>query len=197
MQQQPAETVQLFFNGHDKVIDSNHKSVDNVYKDYIIQQNKNLMKENKKLVEERIETEKKYEEMEEEAYTTEKRFKNTKDYLKNFRFINENLESIQIESCKIMKGINFPHLMNELRLLIGIFSLFLCLCSIFGLNQWWVVIPIHGGYLYLMNEISIKNLKELDKRKTNYLNYKKEKDLEIKKMKKTMDIISEFIDNAL
>ena len=81
--QQPQENIQLFFNNGKGKEDM--KMIDNnVYKDYIITQNKNLSEENKKLILEKMEVEQKYEELDEETGTVEKRLSNTKNYLKNF-----------------------------------------------------------------------------------------------------------------
>lgn len=197
MKQQQPETVQLFFNGGDKSnIES--KLIDkNVYKDYIIQQNQILLKDNKNITKEINDLKKEYEELEDESMTIEKRFKNTKDYLKNFRFINDNLEKSNQEIIKFMKNLNPNKFLLELRMIISLFSLFICLSIILGFNQWWLILPLNGGYLYLFNNHICNEINSLLKKKNTCIRLNKDCELENKKMKKTMDIISEFIDNAL
>lgn len=196
-QQQPQETVQLFFNGNaeknqDKTTDKNL-----IYKHYIIKQNTNLLSENKKLERERNDMEKKVEEIEEECETTEKRFNNTKHYLRNFRFINECHEKVGNKFDKFSKDLLIDRLINEFRLFLGTFGVFIILCCLFGLTQWWVMIPLHAGYAYGFHEFFVPHLKTIEQKRKQVLLFKKEQEREVKGMTKTMDIISEFIDNAL
>lgn len=195
----PNETVQLFFNGNEKVI-NDKESKDNVYKEYILVQNTNLLEENKKLLVEKNDVEKKYEELEDETETAEKRLSNTKHYLKNFRFINENLDNVLSEYQKFSKDMHIKNLVNEFRLLLGCFS-FVMLLTSFLFANWTLFILfvcMHSGFLYLIHELMyLPHLWELETRRKNILKFQKEKEKEIKQMKKTMDIVSEFIDNAL
>ena len=195
--QTPNETVQLFFNGNSEKVIEQSKDKDIVFKNYIIRQNQNLLKDNKKLERERVDIEHKMEEVEEENDSIEKRFQNTKVYLKNFRFINECHEKIAKQFDKFSKELHTNKLIKEFRLFLGTFSLFIILCSVFGFTQWWVMIPLHAGYAYGFHEFFVPDLKSIEQKRKHVLDFRKEQEKEIKDLTKTMDIVSEFIDNAL
>lgn len=201
MQPQQSETVQLFFNGNnDKFIETKSSNKDDVYKNYIIKQNTNLLSENKKLEKEKLESEQKYQELEEETETTEKRLRNTKDYLKNFRFINDGLEFIIKKYTEFEKSLSITGLINELRVLIGSFTVVMIIMYILMVG-WISAITftcLHFGLCYVLHEMTlVPKLENIELNRKNVLEIKKVKEKEIKNMRQTMDIISEFIDNGL
>ena len=191
----PNPNLQFFLNPNDKMIEPNNP--DKVYENYVITQNRTLLKENKKLNGDNKDLEQKYVEMEEESGGYDRRLSTTKNYLKNFWFMNDALETTVVEYTKLSKELNIKYLIYEFRLILITFSLFVSLCSVFGFNQWWLLIPLHLGYVYTFHQFFVDQLMKIEQKRKNILLLKKEKDKEIKELKKSMDIISEFIDNAL
>lgn len=194
MQAPPNETVQLFFNGN---AEKPNEPENIVYKNYIVKQNNNLLEEIKTVRKDLYDMEKKMEEVEDQHDTLESRFRSCKQYLKNFRFINASYQDMISETEKTMKLFKFRGLLLELRVLMVLFSLFLCLCSIFGFTTWYILVPLHIGYLYTSNEFVGHQITYMDKAKDIMIKFHKTKKEEIKKMSTTMDIISEFIDNGI
>ena len=198
MQSQPhPERVNLIFN--ERIVETPVSEVEKpteIYKNYIIKQNNNLWTENKKLTEEKFNLDKKYEELEEESDTAEKRLRNTKNFLKNFRFINDALEIAVNKYEKFNKDLHINVLINYFRLILGLFGIFVVLFIFFGFNKWFFI-PLQVGFVTGFHEFFIPLLKNIEKKQLELIKLKKEKDTEIKEMTKTMDIISEFIDNAL
>ena len=78
---------------------SSDQKQQNVYKDYLIQQNLVFMEDNKKLEKYNQEYETKIEEMEDEMDTTESRLRKIKIYLNNFHSINNILKEV-VENLK-------------------------------------------------------------------------------------------------
>lgn len=197
---QPNETVQLFFNGNtDKPLNSNENK-DNVYKNYIIKQNTNLLNENKKVLIEMQKMEQKYEEMEDEVTETEKRLNNTKNYLKNFRFISKNNSRIIDEYNKFHKDMHIDHIINTYRLMIVCFSVVMMVFYVAFLSWtlFFSLMILHSFFIYVMDEVVfIPQLKKILHREKLVVDLEKQIKKENKSMEKTMDIISEFIDNAL
>lgn len=198
---QPNETVQLFFNGNNEKIQNNSEEKhNNVYKDYIITQNTNLLKENKKLVIDNLDLNNKYQEMEEEVTQTEKRLHNTKNYLKNFRFINKNVDKLSSEYNKFVKTISTDHLINILRLLLVCFAVIMIVFYV-AFTNWTLAITftiLHSLFLYIIDKVVyVPQLNKIENHKNLVIDFEKQIKKENKAMEKTMDIISEFIDNAL
>jgi hypothetical protein len=189
-----SETVQLFFNGNT----DNKEKNENIYKDYIITQNNNLLTENKKLTKDMLEWKKKYDELDDENDTMEKRLRNTKHYLKNFRFINEALEYTTKKFCDFTNDIKINYFINELKILIASFS-FIMVVLYFLLTNWITFITfvtLHVTFGYILYEWTIlPQLKAIKIKQKDIMRIKREKENEIKDMKKTMDIISTFVDD--
>lgn len=194
---QPSERVNLFFGNDGLIQQPQSKSEDdNIYKDYVIKQNNRLWSENKKLTTENLELNQKYEELEEESEQTEKRLRNTKEFLKNFRFINDSLEKVSNAYEKINKDLNIYAMITYFRLILGLSSLLMVLLILFTFSK-WILIPLQFGFVYGFHEFFVPHLQNIEQKRKTMLKLKTDKDKEIKEMTKTMDIISEFIDNAL
>ena len=190
-----SEKMNVFFN--ERVIEAPMKAKeDEVYKNYIIKQNNNIYTENKKLISEKFEIEKKYEELEEEHDTTEKRFNNTKNFLKSFRFINDALSKIVVQYEKNNKDLHMKSLINYFRLILGLTNLFLMLGILFGFS-YFLLIPLQIVFTCGFHEFFVPYLTTIEQKRISMNKLKLIKDNEVKEMNKTMDIISEFIDNAL
>lgn len=199
MQQQPNETVQLFFNGNNDKMVTNNENKDNVYKDYILTQNTNLLKTNKKLTIENLELIKKNEEIEDEMDVTEKRLGNTKNYLKNFRFINENVNKLIKEYNKFGNNLKIGDILENLNVILVSFFLIMIVCYFFLVS--WVLfftfIILHLTFIYIVQEKFVPLLKTIENRRKRVLDIENQIRKENASMEKTMDIISVFIDNAL
>lgn len=197
MQSPHPDRVNLIFN--ERIVEtpsSDKEKPTEIYKNYIIKQNNNLWIENKKLTEEKFNSDNKYEEIEEESLTFDKRLQNTKNFLKNFRFINDAL-SVTIDKYeKYNKELHINVLINYFRFILGLFSIFIILFMFFEFNK-WLFIPLHIGFITGFHQFFIPLLKVIEQKQFELVKLKQDKDYEIKEMTKTMDIISEFIDNAL
>ena len=190
------EHVNLFFNanGEHKIAKVDNPDVD--FKHYIMRQNEGLLEKNRELLLENKRLEDSRDEMEDELMTSDKRLKNTKEFLKNFRFINDNLVQIMDHNKNTMKKFQFRGIMVALRigLMISVFLTFLFL--FFGIINFFGTIFFLGitgmeGY-FLTSFIQSYHNHKLENDKFVRLKLK-----EIEELKKTMDIISEFVDNAL
>ena len=188
-----SDTVQLFFNGNkDKDYEINKQ--DDLYKNYIIKQNQNFLKDNKKLLIEISDLKKKIEEEEEINDTTSSRIKRSKEYLKSYRDLNISLEKMNKNYYKFIKNLNFTKLIYFSHICIGVLFLSILMCNIFNFSQWWIFLLLTGFSTLYMNFFIpyFTNIKE----KINYcLKIKINEDLEMSKLKRSMDIITEVIDN--
>ena len=196
MQQQPQETVQLFFNGNNSERPSENNQ--EVYKNYILKQNSNLMSENKQLEKKYSDLEKKYTDLEEESGIIDKRLNNTKNYLKNFRFINESLEKVNKKFNNFNDKLRINHMVNELRIFFGSLSIIMIILN-FMFSTWMgclTMLSIYCGFIYIIHELTfIPNMKNIEVNRKKVLEFKKIKDRDIQDMKRTMDIISTFVDD--
>ena len=190
------EKVNLFFN--ERVIQApvEVSKEDEVYKNYIIKQNNNLWTENKKITNEKLEVDKKYEELEEESETNEKRLMNTKVFLKNFRFINDALSQIVIQYERNNKDLHIKFLINYFRLILGLTNLFIILGIFFGFT-YFLLIPLQIVFTCGFHEFFVPHLQTIEEKRIKTRKLQLEKNKEIKELTKTMDIVSEFIDNGL
>lgn len=191
------EKVNLFFN--ERIVENipvtDHKE-DEVYKNYIIKQNNTLWADNKRIVAEKNEIEKKYEELEEENESNDKRLNNTKNFLKSFRTINEALSKVVVQYERNNKDLNMKFLINYFRLILGLSNLFLILLMGFGFS-YYLLIPLQIVFVCAFHEFFVPHLKTIEQKRIQVNKLKLEKDNEVKEMNRTMDIVSEFIDNGL
>ena len=194
MNKNPQEHVNLFFNADNKIAKVDNPDVD--YKNYLIRQNQSLLEKNRELILENKRLEEARDEIEDELMTSDKRLKNTKDYLKNFRFINENLTDIVDNDRNLMKKFQFTGMMVAFKIGTALTIFFSLIFLYFGLmnffsSMFFLIITIMEAYFL------ISFFDTYQEYKTNNDKYIKLKLKEIEKLKKTMDIVSEFIDNAL
>ena len=189
------EHVNLFFNADSKIAKVDGNS-DVGYKNYLIGQNQGLLEKNRELIIENKRIESLRDEMEDELLTIEKRFRNTKEFLKNFRFINESLVSITEKNKATMKKFQFAGIMVALRIGTIVAVVMALLFLFFGIINFFSALffslfTIAKTY-FLLNFIATYQDHKNDNDKFIKLKLK-----EIDELKKTMDIVSEFIDNAL
>ena len=188
------EHVNLFFNADHKIAKVDNPDVD--FKHYIMRQNEGLLEKNRELILENKRLEDAKEETEEELMTSDKRLKNTKEFLKNFRFINDNLVQIVDHNKNTIKKFQFSGIIVALRIGSSLAILFALLFLFFGIINFFsaifftIVTCLKAYFLIGFIQTYQEHKKENDK-------FIKLKLKEIAELKKTMDIISEFVDNAL
>lgn len=191
------EKVNLFFN--ERIIEApttTSPKEDDVYKNYIIKQNNNLWEENKKVESEKLELEKKYEELEEENESNDKRLNNTKNFLKSFRTINDSLSKVVTQYERNNKDLHIKFLINYFRLILGLSNLFIVLLMGFGFSYYFLI-PLQIVFVAGFHEFFVPHLMTIEQKRVSMNKLKLEKDKEVKEMTRTMDIVSEFIDNGL
>ena len=192
------EGVNLTFN--ERFVEQQPLSVikndENVYKNYVINQNLDLQTENKKIILEKVDLERKIEELEEESDTSDKRLINTKEFLKSYRFMNDALSKSVNEYEKFNNEYNINSILMYFRLFLGSFCILNIACIFFELT-YFILIPLQIVFVTGFHEFFVPYLKNIEQKRIKISKIKLEKDKEVEEMVRTMDIVSEFIDNGL
>ena len=185
-------------------------------KDYIVKQNLVLQQDNKELAEEKREIQAQLDDLEEQHDHLEKQYTKTKLYIKDFSHLNQIYRGLYQRNRDFLKDqksrrdneqlikshSKLGQYFNTRTYITSIYTLlvtvsFLVLPPVLALMT---LLAFHYtftlSYLNTNPELEAK-INHINDHVESLLSFHREKDIEINELTKTMDIISEFVDNAL
>ena len=207
-------TVPVFIAGSGK---STEISKSEPYmKDYIVKQNLVLQQDNKELAEEKRQIQSELDDLEEQHDHLEKQYSKTKLYLKDFSQLNQFYKSLANRDREWLKNLKSQrdnevliHKHNSLGKYFNTRTYLTCIYTLLTTVSVLMFPPILAlmtllafHYTFTLsylntNPVLEAKIKNIDDHVVKLLDFHKGKDSEINELTKTMDIISEFVDNAL
>lgn len=196
--------VQLFFG--ESLVPVN-KPQSTVFKDYIIHQNQELHTENKRLLEEIHDLTTKIDFLEETELNHEKETRRLKQYVSNFHSLSEIYKELAEADNKFFKGTLKKASPSTSYMSSSNIFLAIHVVSLFAYMVVPPIVIIAGLTLMYFNFISPRvcdNLETIHNQLASYrsnihslLDLRRQRAQDLTGLSKTMDIIGEFIDNAL
>lgn len=207
-------TVPVFIGASGKSTDIPESEL--YMKDYIVKQNLILQQDNKDLAEEKREVQNQIDDLEEQHDHLEKQYSKTKLYIKDFSHLNQIYRNLYQRDRDFFKDqisrrdneqlikshSKLGQYFNTKTYLTSIYTLLTAVSCLMlpPLLALMTLLAFHYtftlSYLNTNPELEAK-IKHIDDQVVSLLRFHKEKDEEIRELTKTMDIISEFVDNAL
>lgn len=170
----------------------------NTYKDYIIQQNIVLQQENKRLSQETRDLQGQLSELEDENSDHDSKARRLKQYVGNFHSLSEIYKEIAEKDYQYFTEFT----KNNITIWYNSSHLFMIVAIIAVLSQLFIPAPIGfiatiTLYYYFIHPKVFDNVSIHKKAIIELISFRKQKESDLKGLTKTMDIIGEFIDNAL
>jgi hypothetical protein len=194
------DPVQLFFSGNPPQAKESHS----MYKDYVIQQNVDLLRDNKQLSLEKQEYETRIDDLESQLSENETTSIKLKQFMKNFYHQSELYRSIAKADHDYFRSFLQHERDKDLALPLHQYNPCLWAMGVMLICQMYfsllINLMISCGLLFVCYSITIEHSEShvLHRSKiTDLVSFKNSKKKEIDELKRTMDVIGEVIDNAV
>lgn len=191
MSEKEQSSVKLYISGSGNPTDIKTTDANNaIYHDYVVQQNMSLMEDNRNMSEEVRTLRAQINELEEACDDVDSKARRLKQYVGNFHTISQIYKELAEEDYRYLSKSKDSKgkLQSMIFMIVGLLAL---LIEFYGYRflpiimvltyYWYVHLAIPSGQAETQRLISLHKSKSAD----------------LKGLEKTMDIIGEFIDNAL